>query len=605
MQKFLQLLEKNVEWIALSLGGLFLLWMLYGYVVQKPVKTTVAGVEVTPGEVDAKTKEGPATKLRIAMDDPRVPKMQVANFLDDLQKQLSGADTAIASAFNGLWVIGMPHMEIDASATPKVNVDNAVAQVTQLPQPPSPTDLKVSQGRSNVMIPPPGGAAGGATGTGTPADRNWVTVSANIPIKALAAEIDGAKIPSPLNTNVTLLRVEMIRQEQDTNGNWSAEQTLPPLQNVTLQPFPIENATPSDGNGYQTWAEKTQGDLLQPPFYQVLQADPWLIPGSTPPPPPAEAVQAFDPAKVTNPTKLNPEERKLYEDWRKQEAARKKQEQIDRYRANHPQRTPGGPPPGGSGLGGPGAPGYAPIDTGRPMTLAQAAGRPPYTPPAADMPPEPDASVPQPGVQQPPGAVAPPVGPVPTGSFDPHAQADVTIWAHDDSALAGHTYRYKLRYYIRNPVYQTQNVCNPQTLANTWRIMSKESVWTDAISIKSETNFFAINTNPARAVVKFEIFRWKNGAWQMQSTEAGPGDMVGAAQGDGANKIDFTTGLTMVDVRPDPRNPENRIILLTSDNGQIVRHDLSADRNSEEYKKLKDLMNAANKPAGAAAAATP
>ena len=44
--------------------------------------------------------------------------------------------------------------------------------------------------------------------------------------------------------------------------------------------------------------------------------------------------------------------------------------------------------------------------------------------------------------------------------------------------------------------------------------------------------------------------------------------------------------------RPDPKNPDNKIVILTSQSGQLVRHDLNADRNSDEYKRLKDLVNA-------------
>jgi hypothetical protein len=153
----------------------------------------------------------------------------------------------------------------------------------------------------------------------------------------------------------------------------------------------------------------------------------------------------------------------------------------------------------------------------------------------------------------------------------------------------------------------SNNLCNPQSLADIFSIDSKKSEWTVPISVKSETNFFAVNTAPGREEVKFEIFRWKNGAWQSQTVEVDPGDMVGTPRGVGDAMVNFTTGLTLVAVRTDPRNPENRIILLTGDNGQLTRHDLNTDRNSEEYKKLKDLVNAkaAPTPGTPQASATP
>ncbi len=56
------------------------------------------------------------------------------------------------------------------------------------------------------------------------------------------------------------------------------------------------------------------------------------------------------------------------------------------------------------------------------------------------------------------------------------------------------------------------------------------------------------------------------------------GDMIGGPEGTGANKVDFTTGWTLVDVRSDPQNNDRKIIILTSTNGNISRHDLAADQ---------------------------
>jgi hypothetical protein len=191
---------------------------------------------------------------------------------------------------------------------------------------------------------------------------------------------------------------------------------------------------------------------------------------------------------------------------------------------------------------------------------------------------------------------------LPAGSFDPTKQPDIVVWAHDDTAQPGKTYRYKIRYYLKNPVMQTQNVCKPPALADLFYITSADSAWTDAVNVKSETNFFAVAVRPARnPTVTFDIFRWKNGAWQMQTAEAGPGDMVGGI--DPATQTDFTTGLTLITVIRDPNKLENQSVLLTTDGGLLVRHELSVDQNNPEHKKLKDdATKAAAAPKTAAAA---
>ena len=48
MEKALAILEKYVQWIALGLGGLFLLGIVYNYVLQDPV-TVKLGMSVSDG----------------------------------------------------------------------------------------------------------------------------------------------------------------------------------------------------------------------------------------------------------------------------------------------------------------------------------------------------------------------------------------------------------------------------------------------------------------------------------------------------------------------------------------------------------------------------
>jgi len=189
---------------------------------------------------------------------------------------------------------------------------------------------------------------------------------------------------------------------------------------------------------------------------------------------------------------------------------------------------------------------------------------------------------------------------LPKGSFTPSSQPDIVVWAHDASVLPGKTYRYRLQYFLKNPVFQTNNLCQPQSLADTFMLVSKPSDWTAAISVQSATNFYAVNASPTKDEVKFDIFSWKGGNWQVDSMEATPGDLVGATRGEGAEKINFDTGWTLVDVRNDPRNGDNKIIILTTDSGQTLRKDLTVDRANPEYKNLMNQVDAAKaKPAGA------
>jgi hypothetical protein len=598
MQKIVKILEKNVEWLALALGGLFLLWMVYQYAFLKPVTTTVGASKLAPGEVDTRTADGPAKALSAAMAESAkdLPNMPEPDFVNDLKKRLDPPmdQVAMATPWSGE---PLPASEMKGPA-PQIQLPSAV--VTALPAVPAPDSMQFSQGRSNVNIPPPQvagtTAAPAGAGQGTPADKNWVTVAGIIHTKPIADAFSKAKIPAQLSSTL-VLRVELVREEQQDDGTWGPEQVVPPLSNMSLLPMPGSGPADKPSQGpYKEWAEKDQKDLLQPDFYQVLQADQWLMPG-VPPPVPVEA--PFDPSAVTDPSTLTPDQRKQYEDYE----AKKDQDARDKLRGQQQQPRNQAPPqyppvPGGGRAGG----GYrgAAEDAQRPMTLAQAIA--PAAPGIQTAPP----MMGQPGA---PGdatagnninpAMNNPSATLPAGSFDPTQQQDIVVWAHDDTVQPGKTYRYKLRYYIKNPVWQTVNVCNPQNLADQFYIASTDNkVWTDAINVKSETNFFVVAVSPSvRPVVKFDIFRWKNGAWQMQTAEAGPGDMIGNV--DATTQTDFTTGLTLVTVVPDPSNPKT--ILLTTENGQILRRDLGADQNSSEHKKLKEQAQAALAPKTAAA----
>ena len=144
MQKTLKILEQYVEWIAVGIAAAFLGWMIYSYVVKKPVVSSVAGTELTPGEIDQAIKDGPVIKLQTAMQSNSVPSMPINDFVTDLTQQLTSQPTAVA--LNGPWS-GIPlreGIEIQPQAIQTDNTD----KVTALPDPaPAPIKLQFSQGR--------------------------------------------------------------------------------------------------------------------------------------------------------------------------------------------------------------------------------------------------------------------------------------------------------------------------------------------------------------------------------------------------------------------------------------------------------------------------
>jgi hypothetical protein len=176
---------------------------------------------------------------------------------------------------------------------------------------------------------------------------------------------------------------------------------------------------------------------------------------------------------------------------------------------------------------------------------------------------------------------------LPAGSFDPSQQAPFKVWAHDATAEAGHTYRYMMKYVITNPVWRSTNLCDPQSLAEVFSIVSADSAWTADVNVESDTSFYAIEAKGHG--IHFDIFKWKDGVWKMQDIpQASPGDMIGGIDTTTGIKTDFTTGWTLVDVRDDPRDDTNKIILLVSENGTIKKKELNIDQRSEQFYHLRD-----------------
>src|SRR5688500_6188539 len=68
MQKVVTALEKNVEWIALGLAGLWVLYIDYGFVITKPVAAEIGGTQYSAASVDTAIKNEAADKLANAIN---------------------------------------------------------------------------------------------------------------------------------------------------------------------------------------------------------------------------------------------------------------------------------------------------------------------------------------------------------------------------------------------------------------------------------------------------------------------------------------------------------------------------------------------------------
>jgi len=160
------------------------------------------------------------------------------------------------------------------------------------------------------------------------------------------------------------------------------------------------------------------------------------------------------------------------------------------------------------------------------------------------------------------------------GQVIPDAQGNIDIWAHDETAQPGLTYRYRLRVVIKNPIYDVPNMspepklmqiaylpANPKT--GELDPEASWSEWTKSVAIPTNVDMRLVNASNlgGRESAQFEVRRFQEG----QINEAPkpfvvvPGDTIGGVekvqipgvQGAPAvtKQIDFSTNWTVVDIR--------------------------------------------------------
>jgi hypothetical protein len=608
MDKVKKFLEGYVQWLALALGVAFLGYNIYFYVLDKPVSVPTVGpnTNVSPSEVDKLVWDGPGTTLDNALKSkvPVAVTPMKPNLTTDAVDILNPQPT---EAFTNSYIPAgvSPLIDNDEESHP---IDREKLAVKFLPTLPPLEKLQMSFGHSNVPGPVP--PAGQQQNTAVVAvDKNWISVESTVPTAAIAKAFNDAKIPKNLQ-NTTMLRVYLVREEHNRDGTWSAPTTMPVLEGNELKDLP-SNSDPQDSqNDYKAWADTQSNVVLicQPPFYKVIQGNVWYEPGTANPNEDNQALidDGFDPLHPENfkgdPNKLTPLHKKEYDEYLKHKAAvDKAKQQNNRPPSNYP--NPGAPPgqgiggnnggnSGGGGGGGGGRGRRLGDDPrrGEPGDILRPPGyqnQPPY-------PGQPYGQANQPGA---PNTAAAQAG-LPLGSFDPSQLAPFKVWAHDSTAIPGHTYHYMMKYVVSSPVWHSTNLCDPQSLANTFSITSPNSAWTDPINVEADTNFYAVSVKGHG--IEFQIFKWKNGFWQMQDVpQALDGDMIGSV--DSSGKTDFTTGWTLVDIRDDPRDDTNKILVLVSESGAIKKKELNLDQRSALYQHLLDEVHKTNAAAPGAA----
>lgn len=144
----------------------------------------------------------------------------------------------------------------------------------------------------------------------------------------------------------------------------------------------------------------------------------------------------------------------------------------------------------------------------------------------------------------------------------------ITFWAHDDTVEPGASYRYRIRIGVFNPVAGTGQVQEEDAASNNKVILwSDFSEVTDIVDIPERLYFFPINVQEAAKSVEVQVCKYVMGYWYSEQFMVKRGDIIGkTAKVETSEKnktadamkdvkdvklpetIDYTTGAIVVDV---------------------------------------------------------
>ena len=391
-------------------------------------------------------------------------------------------------------------------------------------------------------------------------DHDWDTQAWVIKAKALDDAFQAAHIPQLPNVYQTaVLRVEVVRQELMPSGAWGPEKpekVLPDITTVPVQVLPSEaTASKDDKAAFVASAAANAQAIWQPSFFGVVYGTQWYPPGTPKPDdvfaPPGVGVPGVPmpgvPGQVA-PQPLTPRER------------------------------PGLPPGAGVAMPRPGV-----IHGGAPPMPAPAVA--PAAPPAGVVVPNRPY---QPPIVAPavPGGIGEGAVPGATAGFiNPALGPDVTIYTHDWNVEPGHKYRYKMRYWISNPLFNVQQGNVKLADQNLLAIKSPDSAWTAPVEIASRYRFwvqkFQRNINNE---VTFDLFTKKPGVpggLERTTIRVTPGDTIGASP------------WLLVDVRPEVNRRNFYYFLVADPTGRVERHDLEHDSKDPDHLEMLDRTGAA------------
>jgi hypothetical protein len=554
--KLLLILEKQVDKIVLVVFALISLVLLWVYVIGSPYsqKVTIQGRPKTlgPSEIDRYVRQEAETILP-ELEKPAPPinykESYVANYEQKLECSISGISSSVLIPSPGAGDVVIEEERLYALPQIPALTDVAVADLRGAAKVPT-EEITPTLTYANVM--------------GTVEDVDLVSVSARFDVKRLFTNFQQSFMGPRLKTSwkdpslatPVFANLELQRRAMQKSGQWGPWETVPPVKIDPYQkqrgelPLTLEQSQFGVNLLMPLYKENAvQQSLLQPKSYSFsVSRVEWL--------PPTFLKEALDIQEK--------EEEKL-----------ERQRREDRLKAQSASRT----------------------DSSRPSRTATR-----RSPAARDTRARSERDRMMPGMGGEGGYGVSPRAMVPkertvadvkkdfeeellTDKINIADRQDLLIWAHDDTVQPGNTYQYRMRVGVFNPIAGKDWFQNDQAqYKNQVVLWSDYSEPTGDVVIPRRIYVFPTEIIASQIVpnkidgVKVEVTKYYLGQWRNYDFDVFQGQIIGhefedvpvtsgtqysadladmesemlGMTGDGqqplAGKVDFTTGMTFVDV---------------------------------------------------------
>lgn len=483
--------DQFLDKIILGLTGLAALYLLWAFVLSNPYGQKVGNQKVHPSEIDPQNKRQ-AQMIEKKLQDPA----EANPYVQDK-----------AAEFSNWLGCAMPKISIAAKWPlpddgPAASGENPIYA---LPQIPAMDIVKLASIRGTVRMP---------TEDVTPeisysmvaskaADLDLVTISAHLNLQALynnfRQSFMGPRLKpqwkDPTYAEPVPARIEMQRCVQNADGSWGQWQTVPftridPYQKM-FKDMPLTTEQMTYGNvalfmdSCREFA--VMKDILQPSSYDFLSMQvKWL---------PAE----------------------YYEEYRKisdEEEAKKLREERER-RLRERESGRGNRPGGGINRPQPQQP--QPRRGGRGENPMMDGGMMPTTP---VRPVRATRTVQD--VERDAAAM------VLTDKTKLSTLKDMVVWVHDDTAVAGATYQYRIRYGVFNPVAGKDWVApESKEYKNQVVLWSAYTEISEPVVIPKMLHLFPMDVLADGMGASVEIYKYYMGQWHTETFEVHFGQMIG------------------------------------------------------------------------------